>query len=142
MSKIRDAILAADDRTGELYEIPEWGVTVQIRSMSARTRALFVGEIAETDGSMQVNDPNRIEQMWFHVISQTCYVPDTGELVFTSEDIDDLMGKSAKVVNDLANRCMEVSGLTDEAAGDAGKDSSGLLIDEADETLNDGSTSG
>ena len=51
------------------------------------------------------------------------------------------MDKNAKIVNSLANECMAASGLSDEAADEAGKDSSASLTDEADEILNDDSTS-
>ena len=142
MSSIREAIQAADDGTADLHEIPEWDVVVEIRSMTARSRAQFVAEMASEDGTVaNVNDPDRIIGMWWHVISQTCYDPDSGERAFEDDDQQWLFDKNARVVNDLANACMAASGLTEEAAGDAGKDFSASLIDEADETLSDASTS-
>ena len=142
MSSIREAIQAADDGTADLHEIPEWGVVVEIRSMTARSRAQFVAEMASEDGTVaSVNDPDRIIGMWWHVISQTCYDPDSGERAFEDDDQQWLFDKNARVVNDLANACMAASGLTEDAAGEAGKDFSASLIDEADETLSDDSTS-
>ena len=142
MSKLSDKIQAADDSSTELYEIPEWDVIVEIRSISARARARFVAEIANPDGTTNVNDPDRIEGMWWHVISQTCYDPESGERAFDDGDQEWLFDKNARVVNDLANACMAASGLTEEAAGEAGKGSSASLTDEADETLSDDSISG
>ena len=143
MSKLSEKIKAAEDGTREPYEIPEWGVTVEIRSMTARSRAQFVAEMASEDGTVGgVNDPGRIEGMWWHVIGQTCYDPATGERAFEDDDAEWLFEKNARVVNDLANACMEASGLSDEAVDEAGKDSSVSLTDEADETLSDASTSG
>ena len=142
MSSIREAIQAADDGSADLYEVPEWGVTVEIRSMTARSRAHFVAEMASEDGTVGgVNDPDRIVGMWWHVIGQTRYDPDTGERAF--DDVDDswLFEKNARVVNDLANACMAASGLTEEAAGEAGKGSSASLTSVDDETLSDDSTS-
>ena len=142
MSSIREAIQAADDGTAELHEVPEWGVVVEIRSMTARSRAQFVAEMASEDGTVGgVNDPDRIIGMWWHVISQTCYDPDSGERAFEDDDQQWLFDKNARVVNDLANACMAASGLTEEAVGDAGKDSSASLTGEADEALSDASTS-
>ena len=142
MSSIREAIQAADDGTADHHEIPEWGVVVELRSMTARSRAQFVAEMASEDGTVaSVNDPDRIIGMWWHVISQTCYDPDLGERAFEDDDQQWLFDKNARVVNDLANACMAASGLTEEAAGEAGKDFSASLIDEADETLSDDSTS-
>ncbi len=142
MSSIREAIQAADDGSADLYEVPEWDVVVEIRSMTARSRAHFVAEMASEDGTVGgVNDPDRIVGMWWHVIGQTCYDPDTGERAFDDGDDSWLFEKNARVVNDLANACMAASGLTEEAAGEAGKDSSASLTDEDDETLSDDSTS-
>ena len=142
MSSIREAIQAADDGTADLHEIPEWGVVVEIRAMTARSRAQFVAEMASEDGTVgNVNDPDRIIGMWWHVISQTCFDPDLGERAFEDDDQQWLFDKNARVVNDLANACMAASGLTEDAAGEAGKDFSASLIDEADETLSDDSTS-
>ena len=142
MSSIREAIQAADDGTADLHEIPEWDVVVEIRSMTARSRAQFVAEMASEDGTIAgVNDPDRIIGMWWHVISQTCYDPDSGERAFEDDDQQWLFDKNARVVNDLANACMAASGLTEEAAGEAGKDFSGSLTSVDDETLSDDSTS-
>ena len=142
MSSIREAIQAADDGTAELHEIPEWDVVVEIRSMTARSRAQFVAEMASEDGTVgNVNDPDRIIGMWWHVISQTCFDPDLGERAFEDDDQQWLFDKNARGVNDLANACMAASGLTEDAAGEAGKDFSASLIDEADDTPSDDSTS-
>ena len=142
MSSIREAIQAAEDGSADLYEVPEWGVIVEIRSMTARSRAHFVAEMASEDGTVGgVNDPDRIVGMWWHVIGQTCYDPDTGERAFDDGDDSWLFEKNARVVNDLANACMAASGLTEEAAGEAGKDSSASLTSVDDETLSDDSTS-
>ena len=142
MSSIRDKIQAVDDGSADLYEVPEWGVAVEIRSMTARSRAHFVADMASEDGTVGgVNDPDRIIGMWWHVIGQTCYDPDTGERAFDDGDDEWLFEKNARVVNDLANACMAASGLTEEAAGEAGKDFSGSPTAEDDETLSDAFTS-
>ena len=140
---LRDAIKAADDGSATPYDIPEWDVTVEIRSMTARSRAQFVAEMSSDDGTIGgLTDPGRIEGMWWHVISQTCFDPATGELAFEDGDEEWLFEKNAKVVNDLANECMTASGLTEEAQGDAGKDSSGSPTAVDGELLSDASTSG
>ena len=69
MSSIREQIQAVDDGSAELHEVPEWGVTVEIRSMTARSRAKFVANMASEDGTIGgVNDPDRIIGMWWHVV--------------------------------------------------------------------------
>ena len=142
MSSIREQVQAADDGSADLYEVAEWGVTVEIRSMTARSRAQFVAEMASDDGTVgNVHDPDRIIGMWWHVIGQTCFDPDSGERAFEEGDDSWLFDKNARVVNDLANACMAASGLTEEAAGEAGKDSLVSLTSAGDETLNDAFTS-
>ena len=143
MSSIRDKIQAVDDGSAELHDIPEWDVTVEIRSMTARSRAQFVADMASEDGTVgNVNDPDRIIGMWWHVIGQTCYDPESGERAFEDGDHEWLFEKNARVVNDLANACMAASGLTEESVGEAGKDFSASLTDEADDIPSDASTSG
>ena len=139
---IREQIKSAEDSSIESYEVPEWGVTLEIRSMTAHSRAMFVAEMASEDGSIGgVNDPARIEGMWWNVISQTCHDPKTGELAFEDGDQEWLFQKNAKVVNDLANECMAASGLTEEAQEEAGKDFSASQTSVADETLSEDSIS-
>tara|TARA_R110002020_G_scaffold287908_2_gene503457 strand:- start:1239 stop:1676 length:438 start_codon:yes stop_codon:yes gene_type:complete len=140
---IREQIKSAEDSSSELYEVPEWGVTLQIRSMTARSRALFVAEMASEDGTVSgVNDPARIEGMWWNVISQTCHDPKTGEKAFEDGDQEWLFEKNARIVNDLANECMAASGLSEDSVDDAGKDSSASLTSEAEEIQSEDSTSG
>ena len=142
MSSIREQVRGVEDGSADLYEVAEWGVTVEIRSMTARSRAHFVADMASEDGTVAgVNDPDRIIGMWWHVIGQTCYDPDTGERAFDDGDDEWLFDKNARVVNDLANACMAASGLTEEAAGEAGTDFSGSPTAEDDETLSDAFTS-
>ncbi len=142
MSKLSEKIKAADDTSAEPYEIPEWGVVLSIRSMTARSRANFVADMATEDGEMGgINSPEKIQALWWNVISETCYDPETNDKAFEEGDELWLFNKNARIVNDLANRCMEASGLTEEAASNAGKDFSALQIAEEEEVLNDDSIS-
>ena len=55
MSRLADQIRAAHDVSAELYDIPEWDVTVELRSMSARQRAAFASNVDFTaDGGVQM----------------------------------------------------------------------------------------
>ncbi len=141
MSKLSEKIRVVEDSSTEEYEIPEWDVTVEIRSITARSRARFVAEIANPDGTTNVNDPDRIEGMWWHVISQSCYDPETGELVFEEGDQEWLFERNARIINDLASVCMAASGLSETAVDEAGKGSLASPTAEDDETLSDASTS-
>lgn len=137
MSKLSEKIRVVEDSSTEEYEIPEWDVTVEIRSITARSRARFVAEIANPDGTTNVNDPDRIEGMWWHVISQSCYDPESGELVFEEGDQEWLFERNARIINDLASVCMAASGLSETAVDEAGKGSLASPTAEDDETLSD-----
>ena len=142
MSRIADQIRKAPDLHTELYEVAEWGVKLELRSMSARQRAAFAGEMQVGDDGSPGLDFGRIEHLWSHVIQGACFDHDTGEAVFSDEDLEWLMTeKNAAVVEALATRCLEVSGMTSEAVDEAGKDSSGSLTAEVDEPPSDASTS-
>ena len=142
MSRLAEQIRAAHDVSSELYEIPEWDVTIELRSMSARQRAAFASSVDFTaDGNVEVNG-NRVELMWGTVIQACCFDPDDGEHVFTEDDIEWLMSeKNANTVDALANACLAVSGMGADSDGDAGKDSSDSQTPEDELPLSDASTS-
>ena len=78
MSRLAEQIRAAHDVSAELYEIPEWDVTLELRSMSARQRAAFASNVDFTaDGNVEL-DGNRVELMWGTVIQACCFDPDNG----------------------------------------------------------------
>ena len=142
MSRLAEQIRAAHDVSSELYEIPEWDVTIELRSMSARQRAAFASSVDFTaDGNVEVNG-NRVELMWGTVIQACCFDPDDGEHVFTEDDIEWLMAeKNANTVDALANACLAVSGMGADSDGDAGKASSDSQTPEDELPLSDASTS-
>ena len=142
MSRLAEQIRAAHDVSSELYEIPEWDVTIELRSMSARQRAAFASSVDFTaDGNVEVTG-NRVELMWGPVIQACCFDPDDGEHVFTEDDIEWLMAeKNANTVDALANACLAVSGMGADSDGDAGKDSSDSQTPEDELPLSDASTS-
>ena len=142
MSRLAEQIRAAHDVSSELYEIPEWDVTIDLRSMSARPRAAFASSVAFlAEGTGEVTG-NRVELMWGTVIQACCFDPDDGEHVFTEDDIEWLMAeKNANTVDALAKACLAVSGMGADSDGDAGKDSSDSQTPEDELPLSDASTS-
>ena len=134
---LRDSIKAADDGTAELYDVPEWGVKIEVRSLTARARSTLHSEWA--DGS---DTEREAHEGWWKIVSATCFDPDTGELIFGDDDEEMLLSKNAQVVTDLANFCMNASGMTKGAQDDLGKDSSDSPTPEDDLLLSDDSTSG
>ena len=115
---IRERILAADDITTETMEIPEWGVTVAVRTMTGAARAeMLVSASDPTTGEVNY------QTLYPQVIVASVIDPETGESVFTVEDVNALNLKSAAVVERVAQAGMRVSGMTKEAEKELGNDS-------------------
>lgn len=124
---IKDKIKQARDAEAEQYAIPEWDVTVEIRSMSARQRA-NMNNVIEDDGTAA----QKQELMWGYLLCACVFDPETGDSVFTEDDMEwVLTDKSFAVVDRLTAKCLEVSSVKSEAVDEAGKSSSDSPTDEA-----------
>lgn len=113
---LRDQILAANDLGTKSVEVPEWEVTLEIRTMTAAQRNRVINN-SQTDGKM---DPDRFYQM---LLTSTLFDPSTGEPVFTPEDAEALMGKNYAIIERLAKESMALSGMGDNDVDDEGKSS-------------------
>lgn len=118
MSDLAAKIFAVDDIEQELLEVPVWGVTVLIKSMTARDRAKMVGKAAGNNGQFA------LEELLPDLVIQCTFDPETGEQVFLPGDRDALMSKSAAAIEQIAGVAMRLSGMETEAVDEAGKDSS------------------
>jgi len=140
VSKIKQKIRAASDLARELVEVPEWDVTIEVRSMSARQRSLFAATIES--GQNETDVTQRLERLWSSVFLTCLFDPDTNEPLFSDEDMDWLfVEKSGVVIDRVANVCLEVSGLKEKAVDEAGKSSLDSPIVMGESTPSDGSTS-
>lgn len=123
---IAEKIKAARDSRSESFTIPEWDVTVEIRSMSARQRA-NMNNVIETDGTAA----DKQELMWGYLLCSCVFDPQSGDPVFTEDDMDwVLTDKSFAVVDRLTAKCLDVSRVDRGAVDEAGKSSSGSPTDE------------
>ncbi len=114
---LRDRILDADDIGKELLEIPHWNLTVEMRTMSALQRSRMLQTCQLPDGSVD------LDRLYPMLCIATVFDPETGEQVFTEDDIEAIADKSASAVEFVATRAMEMSGMTAEAVDVEGKDS-------------------
>jgi len=110
---LRDRILDADDIGRELVDVPQWGVEVEVRTMSAGKRSRMLQTCALPDGSV---DLDRLYPM------ATVFDPESGERVFTEADMEALQEKSAASIEFVAQKAMEMSGMTAKAVDEEGKD--------------------
>lgn len=124
---IRDTIAASNDLRTTPYEVPEWGVTVN----------LVTPTLEERDSVIKVLDALAdapiLEKNFAVAASLVVHDPETGAPLFTS--VDDargfLRGRNAAVVERLAQECIKVAGLGDvEEQVEEGKaDSTSTLVD-------------
>lgn len=107
-TQLRQTILEAKDIESEQVEVPEWGVTVEVRGMSAKERSKLLRASTGKDGNVDF-------QKWFPLlVIATTYDPDTGEQVFELADRDALNEKSGNAISLIAEVASRLSGLGDQ----------------------------
>lgn len=117
MSALKEKIQAAQDVKSERIEVPEWGVALEIRTMKAIDRARLLRTCMDDKGSVIG------EKFQAGLIIASCFDPETGEKVFSEDDYDLLMEKSAGAIEHLAGLAMNISGLNRESLSAAEKNS-------------------
>lgn len=101
----KEAILAANDRRTQDVEVPEWGGTVRVSTMSASERDKWE---AETYGG---DKPNT--QDFRARFVALCLVDDKGERMFSEKDIAALGKKSAAALHRVFKAAQALNALTD-----------------------------
>lgn len=123
---IKDKIKQAGDLEREVVDIPEWDVTVEIRSMSARQRALMANFTELDDQS----NSDRQEALWGFLLTACVFDPTSGNPVFDEDDLDWLFtDKSFAVIDRLTTKCLTVSSVLKDSVDAAGKSSSATPIE-------------
>ncbi len=110
---LRDKIFSSDDITKELVDVPEWGVSVEIRSMTALERAKLM------EGATINGDKVNVGLMYALTVIATCYDPESGLPIFTENDKEAILSKNGSVIERLATKAMGNSGLTEKAVDEA-----------------------
>lgn len=104
----RDQILGAEDIKIETVDVPEWGGTVRVRTLTAADRLRVVGTV----------DP-KVDTRIIYVAA--ALIDDKGEPLMTAADIPALMVKSAKATDRVYEVVARLNGLGTKATGDAEK---------------------
>jgi hypothetical protein len=106
----RDQILAAEDLSRELVEVPEWGGSVWVRALTGGERDDFEASCLMTKGkSSELNYRN----MRAKLVVRTA-VTETGERVFGDADVEALTQKSASALDRLFSVASRLSALGKE----------------------------
>lgn len=106
----RDDILGAQDRKTEDVQVPEWGGTVRVRSLSGAERDAYEAGIVQVrgDGSRKFTLSNARARL---VSLSVC--GEDGERVFTDADIAKLGEKSAAALERVFDVALHLSGLSE-----------------------------
>lgn len=109
MSMSREQMLAkADEKLFGEVAVPEWGDTVRVTAMTAGQRF----KIAQLNGEGKI-DGNSMMIVY-------CAVDDSGARLYPqAQDVDVVSGMPAGIVERIAQKIADLSGLNDEAAADA-----------------------
>lgn len=116
---LRDEILEYDDVESEVHPIRWWGgKKVEIRSLTGDQRAhvLNIARVADGRVDTRIFNPT--------MAASACYDPETGERLFTDEDVKALGRKNSAALEFIARIAGRLSGMGENAFDDAGKDSS------------------
>jgi len=114
VASIRETIFAANDITSEKVEVKEWGVTVEVRSMTALDRTRTQSAAASGDGKVDMT------LFMSEVVIASVFDPETGLPVFEPGDRDNLLAKNGAIVETLAQKAMSISGIEEKSVDKAG----------------------
>lgn len=115
---IRDLVLAVQDIPVELVTVPEWNVKIEVRGMTGAERTRIMDKAVGQTGDVN------LQFVYPEIVIATSFDPESGEQIFSPNDRDALLAKSANALDRLASVGMRLSGFTQESADVAGKDSS------------------
>lgn len=106
----RDQILQAKDLVTETVEVPEWGGSVLVKSLTGAERDQFEAAIVEQKGrDTKVNMRNARARL-----VALSVVDEEGKKLFSPNDVSLLGAKSAAALQRVFNVAMRLSGISEE----------------------------
>lgn len=117
----REDILRVSDIVFETVEVPEWGGSVRVRSLTGTERdGLDASNVIRKNGKHEVT----LEHMRAKLCARAI-VNEAGVREFSDEDIEALGMKSASALTRVYEVAARLSGLTEDAAKAVAKNSAG-----------------
>ena len=104
--KREDVLLAEDKKTIDV-EVPEWGGTVRVSTMSGFARDRFETSLMGAKGG--VNTVNIRAKL-----AAATIVDEKGELLFSEKDVTKLGNKSGAALDRVYNASQEINKFTDD----------------------------
>lgn len=108
------SILDANDLAFEDVDVPEWGGSVRIATMSATARDAFESSILSTKNKI-TTDNIRAKLL------ARCLVDDKGDLLFKDADVEKLGKKNSKVVDKLFAIAQKLNGIGNQEVEELAK---------------------
>jgi len=106
----KDAILAANDLVTEDVEVPEWGGTVRVRTLSGAERDAFEQAVVTRKGKNVTTNLANIRAKMVAL----CVVDENGQRLFADKDVLLLGTKSAAALDRVFTVAQQLAGLTDK----------------------------
>jgi len=104
----KDLILAADDMKTTDVDVPEWGGTVRLRTLTGGERDKF-----ESDSIDQRGKSNKMNLINLRArLVALCAVDETGKRMFGDNEVSKIGAKSAAVLDRLFQAAQELNGMT------------------------------
>ena len=122
----KDQILGADDIVTKEINVPQWGGSVKIRTMTASDRDRFEQQVFSGNTKSERRDNIRA------LMLSICIVDESGNRVFGEKDVKALGGKSAAAVDAIFSEIQKMNALSDADIDEAAKNSEGTLGDVSD----------
>lgn len=111
---LKNTIFAALDARTEPVEVPEWGVTLYVKTMTGSERAAF---ITKAEDARKSNNP--LDAVAWLVVMTAAEA--NGQRLFSDDDFGKVNGKSANVLDRISTASAKLNGLTDGAVDEAKK---------------------
>lgn len=113
----RGQILAAEDMPTEIVDVPEWGGSVKVKTLTGAERDAFEARgIIGRGRNREVN----IQNIRARLVVETV-VDDDCQPLFSRADINALGRKSSKALDRVFNAAMRLSGISEEDIEELGK---------------------
>lgn len=110
----RESILSAEDLVTEEVEVPEWGGTVLVRTLTAKERDAFEESMVETRGKGR----NKTRELRINNVRAALVVrvivDAQGQRLFRDTDAELLGNKSGKALDRVWDVASRLAGMTDD----------------------------
>lgn len=122
----RDEILAVKDYKRVLVDVPEWGGSVYVATLTGSGRDAFeqyVMPSAKEQEESKKTGKKVVTKNFRAALLSRCLVDEEGTLLFNESDIEALGQKSARAIERLVDVAQEINGLSKKDAEELEKNS-------------------